>query len=119
MHTHRHGSRTTFYFLISRWQDNETQSSLDSKGNAVYRLVSDQGGTAVSVPRRRQATNGNDTSRLSAGTPDEGAADFLGATGRDASERWTATSMPGDAQGTRKNMQRIPNQLYILRVKCR
>lgn len=26
---------------------------------------------------------------------------------------------PGDAQSTRKNMQRIPNQLYILRVKCR
>lgn len=94
MHTHRHRLRTTFYFLISRWQDNETQSSLDFKGNAVYHHVSDQGGKVVSVPRHRQATNSNDTSSLSAGTPDEGAEDFLGAKRRDASERRTAASMP-------------------------
>lgn len=36
----------------------------------------------------------NDTSSLSAGTADEGAADFLGANREDASEPWTATSMP-------------------------
>lgn len=56
VYTHRHRSRATFHFLISRWQDNETQSSLDFKGNAAYHHVSDRGGKAVSVPRNRQAT---------------------------------------------------------------
>ena len=56
MHTHGDRSKTTFHFLISRWQDNETQSSLDFKGNAVYHHVSDQGGKAVSVPWNRQVT---------------------------------------------------------------
>ena len=95
MHTHRHRSRATFHFLISRWQDNETQSSLDFKGNAVYHHVSDRGGKAVSVPRNRQAT------------------EELGANREDASEPWTATSMPWGCQDTQSNTQCILNQLYI------
>lgn len=119
MHTHRHRSRTTFYFLISRWQDNETESSLDFNGNAVYHHVSDQGGKAVLF-------HGTDKPQR-AMTP---AALVLGLQTKVLKISWVLIdrmlqnagqqpACPGDAQGTQKNMQRFPNQLYLLRVKCR